>query len=1047
MNDSAMRHFCYVATVLALLAVVLCPSISFAQTESASIYGRVSDQTGAVIPNADVRLHNIDTNIDFTRTTNQEGFYLLPALKPGRYLIVVSKQGFKTVTLKDITLNVQDNISRNFGLEVGSVSESVTVNGNEININTTDASVSTVIDRNFVGSLPLNGRSFNTLLQLTPGVVLAPSSADNGTPGQFSISGQRTDSNNFTIDGVSANFGVSPGVGGLSQSGTGNAQAFSALGGTSSLVSVDALQEFRIETSSEAPELGRASGGQVMLTTRSGTNDLHGGVFEYFRNTVMDANDWFAEAAGKPRAPEHHNDFGVFLGGPIWKNKTFYFLSYEGARLDVPQTGLDQVPSAYARSIAPSSLLPLLNAFPLPDDRTIVPGVYTSVFTGSYHDRATLNAGSIRFDHYLSGRVSIFVRYNYAPSNTIGRNVNLYTLSTSTSSTVDTQTLTAGVSLLVSPKTTNVFRGNYSVQDASLSSSLDTFGGAIPPGPTSLDGGLNPAQTYAYFYPFDANLAASGPQGRNRARQINFVDDLENTRGTHQLKVGVDYRGIFLDATPARNTLTQTVTSVQDFLTTGQVNVSAETTVPAHAYSQALSLFAQDTWKATPRLTLTYGVRWEWDPAPSARGKTTLAAWENTNNPSQLALAPRGTALWNTTWANLAPRFGMVYSLTKSGNFVLRAGGGIFYDLSVGSSAQLAVGFPNIASAQYAGVSAPISNCTQYLPTISLQPPYPFVAGVTRDLKLPRSYQWNLALERAFGQKQALSATYVGQAGRSLLRSEALYQPNLDFSGEFLLTRNDAFSNYHAIQVQFRRTLSSSLQALLNYSWAHSLDNSSNDQIIGLSDAVVSASRDYASSDFDVRQSFSGAVSYSIPPPKRDGAISVLTRDWSVEAAIVARSGFPFNAIVVGTSPDPGGIVRTRPDRVPGQPLWISVPSAPGGNMLNYNPVTMTGAFQVPPTARQGTEGRNDIPGFGLTQADVSISRKFPLWERLNLQFRADAFNVLNHPNFTNPLGYIQFGETYLQSIQMLNQGLGGLSPIFQQGGPRSLQLSLRLAF
>ena len=1032
--------------VVLLVAVVLALPLR-AQMPNGSITGLVLDPTSRAIIGADILVINDATGVKYSTKTNNDGIYVVPNLPPGPYRLQISKLGFKTLIKPDIVLSIQDSLSINFTLPVGAAFDSVTVEAGAPLINTESAAVGTVINRNFVSSLPLNGRSFNTLLQLTPGVTIAPSSADNGSPGQFSISGQRTDSNNFTIDGVSANFGVSPGVGGLGQSGTGNAQAFSALGGTSSLVSVDALQEFRIETSSEAPEFGRASGGQVMLTTSSGTNDPHGGIFEYFRNTVMDANDWFAEAAGKPRAPEHHNDFGAFLGGPIWKNKTFYFLSYEGARLDVPQTGLDQVPSAYTRSIAPPALLPLLNAFPLPDDRTIVPEVYTSRFTGSYANKANLDAGSIRLDHYLNGRVSVFARYNYAPSNTISRNVNLYTLSTSTASRVDTQTLTVGVSVLVNPNTTNVFRANYSTQDANLSSSLDTFGGAIPATPATLEGGLNPAGTYAYFYPFDANLAASGPQGRNRTRQINFVDDLEHTHGTHQVKFGMDYRGIFLDATPARNTLTQTVTSVQDFLATGQVNLSAETTVPAHLYSQALSLFAQDTWKATPRLTLTYGIRWEWNPAPSARGNTTLAAWENTDNPSQLALAPLGTELWKTTWTNFAPRLGIVYSLTKDGNFVVRAGGGTFYDLSVGSSAQLAVSFPNVVAAEYQGIGVPISNVSQYLPALSLQPPYPFVSGVDPNLRLPRSYQWNLSLERAFGQRQALSVAYVGQAGRSLQRSEALYQPNSDFTGEFVLTRDDAFSNYHALQVQFRRTISTSLQALLNYSWAHSLDNSSNDQVIGLSNTVVSAARDYASSDFDVRQSFSGAISYSIPTALRSGALSSLTRDWSIESVVVARTGFPFNAIVVGTSPDPGGIVRTRPDRVPGQPLWIPAPGAPAGKMLNYNPVTMTGAFQVPSTPRQGTEGRNDIPGFGMTQVDLSISRKFPLWERLNLQFRADAFNVLNHPNFTNPLGYIQFGNTYLESLQMLNQGLGGLNPIFQQGGPRSLQLSLRLSF
>lgn len=1038
-------RFLPIALVASFVALVAFPLQ--AQSPNGTINGLILDPSNKVITGADILVINDATGVKYSTKTNDDGIYVVTNLPPGPYRLQVSKVGFKTLIKPDIVLNVQDALSINFTLPVGAVFETLTIEAGAPLVNTESAAVGTVINRKFVETLPLNGRSFNTLLQLTPGVTIAPSSADNGSPGQFSISGQRTDSNNFTVDGVSANFGVSPGVGGLSQSGTGTAQAFSALGGTSSLVSVDALQEFRIETSSEAPEFGRSSGGQVILTTRSGTNDLHGGVFDYFRNTVMDANDWFAEAAGKDRAPEHHNDFGAFLGGPIAKDRTFYFLSYEGARLDVPQTGLDQVPSPYARSVASSALLPLLNAFPQPDDPAIVPGVYTSRFTGSFPNRATLDAASIRVDHTFNSHISIFGRYNYAPSDTDGRSANLYTLSTTTSRRVDTQTVTAGIALLISPHMSNEFRANYSTQNANLSSLLDSFGGAVPPSAATLDGGLNGSQTYAYFFPFDANIAASGPQGSNRSRQINFVDGLETTRGTHQLKFGADYRGIFLDVNPAHNSLTQTVTSVQDFVTTGQVDLSAETTVPAQLYSQALSLFAQDTWKVTPRLTMTYGVRWEWNPAPSARGRTTLTAWENTNSPSELKLAPSGTPLWDTSVGNFAPRFGIVYSLTKSGNFVLRAGGGTFYDLSVGSSAQLAVSFPNIASAQYAGVPAPITNGAQYLPVVSLNPPYSFVTGVTRELTLPRSYQWNLAVERSFGQKQALSTTYVGQAGRSLLRQQALFQPNSDFTNEFVLTGNDAFSNYHALQLQFRKTLASSFQALLSYTWSHSLDNSSSDQVIGLSGAVISAARDYASSDFDTRQSFSGAVSYAIPHAGGSQILSALTRDWSLEGLVVARTGFPFNAIVVGTSPDPGGIVRTRPDRIPGQPLWISARTAPGGKMLNYDPVAMIGAFQVPPTARQGTEGRNDIPGFGMTQVDVSISRKFPLWERLTLQFRADAFNIFNHPNFTNPLGYIQFGDFYLQSNQMLNQGLGGLSPIFQQGGPRSLQLSLRVAF
>src|SRR5260370_5776471 len=367
-------HFINQPVCLAL--VLLTSIVSFAQTESGAMSGTVIDRCGAVVADAKVEVTNSDTNVGIATRTNKSGIYVVTGLRPGRYRMAVTKEGFRSIVVTDITLNVQDVVSRNFNLDVGAFSESITVTAGGLNINTTDASVSTVIDRQFVENLPLNGRTFNTLLQLTPGVVIAQQSfqsasvSGNASSGQFSVAGQRTNANSFSVDGVSANFGISPNVG---NSGTGSGQAFSVLGGTSSLVSVDALQEFRIETSSFAPEFGKSPGGQVILTTRSGTNGFHGGIFNYFRNTAMDANDWFANQTGQPRAPEHHNDFGGFLGGPIWRDKTFFFFSYEGPRLDLPHTLLTAVPSVFARTNAPPAVAPYLDAYPLPDDRTITP--------------------------------------------------------------------------------------------------------------------------------------------------------------------------------------------------------------------------------------------------------------------------------------------------------------------------------------------------------------------------------------------------------------------------------------------------------------------------------------------------------------------------------------------------------------------------------------------------------------------------------------------------------------------------------------------------
>ena len=260
---------------------------------------------------------------------------------------------------------------------------------------------------------------------------------------------------------------------------------------------------------------------------------------------------------------------------------------------------------------------------------------------------------------------------------------------------------------------------------------------------------------------------------------------------------------------------------------------------------------------------LTYGVRWELSPAPEGLGSTTLASWLNVNNPSAITLAPAGTSLWHTTYGNFAPRLGIAYSLDQAGSMVLRAGAGVFYDLGVGASANLATDFPNDAvGGPYFFQPIPVPNISSFVPTISAMPPYPsgYVDGFDPNLKLPRSYQWNVALEKSFGGHQAISATYVGQAGRDLLRQEALYQPNANFQGAFELTGNSARSNYNAFQLQYRRPLASRVQALLNYTYSHSLDNASNDVIAGLSNTVISAANDYASSDFDVRHSFSGAA-------------------------------------------------------------------------------------------------------------------------------------------------------------------------------------------
>ena len=376
-----------------LIVIFLLTSAAPAQSPNGTISGMVLDPSGRIIAEATVLIVNDLTGIEYQDKTNREGIYSIADLPPGPYRIQLSKIGFKTIIKPDVVLSVEDAMSINFTLPVGAASETVTVEGGAPLLETESAAVSTMIDRQFAENLPLNGRSFQSLIELAPGVVVTTSTNQDG--GQFSVNGQRPSSNLWTVDGVSANIGVStyfpPG------NGFGGALgAFSAQGGTNSIVSVDAMQEFRIQTSTYAPEFGRAPGGQISIVTRSGSKEWHGTLFDYLRNDALDANDWFADHAGLAKPKERQNDFGGTLSGPLSRDGTFFFFSYEGLRLRLPETALDTVPDLAARQSATAAMQPYLNAFPLPNGPDLGDGIAT--FNASYANSSTLDASSLRID-------------------------------------------------------------------------------------------------------------------------------------------------------------------------------------------------------------------------------------------------------------------------------------------------------------------------------------------------------------------------------------------------------------------------------------------------------------------------------------------------------------------------------------------------------------------------------------------------------------------------------------------------------------------------
>jgi outer membrane receptor protein involved in Fe transport len=1036
-------------TLVVLLVVVL-----RAQSTNASLTGRITDPSKALITDAKIAAISAGTNFRYETKTNGSGEYYLANLPPSPYRIEIEKPGFKKLIKPDVVLHVQDALEINFEMTLGAASETITVEAGAPLVNTESGTVSTVVDRTFVENLPLNGRSFQTLMMLTPGVVVTATAFND--QGQFSVNGQRADANYFTVDGVSANFGVT-GYPVLVQTAGGGLPALSASGGTNSLVSVDAMQEFRIQTSSFAPEFGRTPGGQISIVTRSGTNDFHGTLFEYFRNSALDARDWFVNFNGLAKPEERQNDFGGVVGGPVLKDKTFFFFSYEGLRLRQPATQQTAVPDSASRQQAPASMQPYLNAFPFGNGAQLGTGL--AQFNAGYSNPSSLDATSIRVDHAINSKLNLFGRYNYSPSGVDQRGPafssgSVLSMTRSVSSSV--QTFTTGLTEVITPRISNEVRANYSNQRVGATNALDHFGGAVPladsllfpPGSSSSNGLFQLVVTGSGEY-------TQGKQGTTEQRQVNLVDNLSLIKAGHQLKFGVDYRWLAPFTSPFSYSQFVAFTGVT--ATPGGALSGTAFFAQASAYqasallSQNFSLYGQDTWKVAPRFTVTYGLRW--DINPPLKGKNAANdpfTVTGQDNPPTIALAPHGTPLYQTTYGNVAPRLGLAWQLGRRPNWdlTLRAGVGIFYDLGQGSLGGVASYFPYNATKTIspAPVPFPFSPHDAAPPAITINPPVNTILVADPNLKLPRSYQWNIALEQSMGSSQSISLTYLGAIGRDLLRSTNLFNPNPNFQS-VSVTGNSATSDYHALQLKFQRRLSRGLQGLASYTLSHSIDSSSTDAqaYLNTPSNFASPNIDRGNSDFDIRHAFTAGVTYDLPAPGWDKMGRAILSGWSLDGFILARSAPP--ADVVGAIFFAAGTaLASRPNLNPGAPLELDGPGYPGGKIFNRASFTASLAGQ------QGNFGRNVLRGFDASQVDVGVQRQFRVTESMRLRFRAEFFNILNHPNFGSPnnsLASPLFGRSTQTLANSLGSGgaNGGFNPLYQIGGPRSIQLALKLQF
>ncbi len=660
----------------------------------------------------------------------------------------------------------------------------------------------------------------------------------------------------------------------------------------------------------------------------------------------------------------------------------------------------------------------------------------------------------------------MFGRYNYAPSDSGQRGGSL-SLNNVILTKTKTQTLTLGSTWALTNTISNDLRFNYSRNRGGISFLLDDFGGAVPP-PDSL---LFPAEfaspeksIFAFFLNgFSGAFFQKGVTSRNLQRQVNLVDNLLLSAGSHQLKFGVDYRRLS-PISRVRNYNQFVQTNLTAAQAGNLTSVLTEASIsPLELLFTNLSLYGQDTWKASRRLTLTYGLRWELNPPPSVEHEISPLAITGLENLATLALAPSGTPLYKTTYNNFAPRIGASYQLSQRQGYetVLRGGFGIFYDLGSSTAGSvITAGTPPYGASrtQTGAIPFPLSPAAQAPPSLPPVPPLNNVFAIDPDLKLPYVHQFSVAVEQAIGTMQTLTVSYAGALGRRLLnrqqnRLNSLPNPNPTF-GTISITKNAATSDYHALQIQFDRRLSRGLQALASYTWSHSIDTASTDIGADTPGQIIDPRLNRGPSDFDVRHSFTGAITYNLPSPGTHSFVRAVLGNWAIDSILTARTATPVN---VSITRDLGfGFIAIRPDLVAGVPLYLSDSSVGGGKRLN------PAAFVVQTSNRQGTLGRNVLRGFPLTQVDLAIRRKLRLTEKVGLQLRAEFFNIFNHPNFANPdgsLGFVFAGQLFPnsqfgRSTQMLGRSLGagggvagGFNPLYQIGGPRSIQLALKVEF
>jgi hypothetical protein len=1012
---------------------------------TASLSGTVTDPTGAVVPDATVTVHSLGTGTDRVVTTDSGGNYVVPSLQPGAYQVVVKATGFALYTVQSLTLQVDRIVTVSPKLALESAGATVDVTSAAPLIDAQTMTVGQVIGKRTVQELPLNGRHFLDLTVLTPGGVTPPATGNLTFPlrglgaSSFITAGNREDSVNFQMNGVNLNDMVQ------------NQVTFQP--------SINTTSEFKIDNSTPSAEYGRSSGSVVNVSTRSGTNAFHGEAFDYLRNNYFDGRNYF-NRKGTPQSAFKRNNFGAALGGPIWKDHTFFFASYEALRqrqgIFFNSAVLTAAERATALAVNNPAVVALLPLIPLANDST--GGRYTASAPAPVDvDQYT---GDVL--HQFNQKNTLHGFYAFQSDKRGEPNLQGNTVSGfGDHRTAHRQVLTFNDTHVFNPKMVNEARLGFN------RISIE-FAPATPLNPVDyhIADGVTTAIGIPQISLADKQLNFGGPagfpQGRHDTLMI-FSDTATYLTGKNTIKFGGEFRRFVND------NFTGDTGSMGFNTTTGFINGLANsfaitpTTVSSRIFVNAGGLFVQDNYKLTPRLLLEAGLRFEWNGTPT-EGANRFVVFQ----PATLSLVQTNThgqgGVYKQNY-NVEPRLGFAYDVRGTGKTVVRGGYGLMADQPTSNLVTGLASNPPFANrVSYSSSTAPIPITSLYASAnavgIGLN-------NIQPDYRNAYTQTYNLNLQQELPYQIAITAGYYGSVGRHLraisnqnqpinggarpytmLSASSPIAPGASINSNIAYYVSNSSSNYNALWISAAKSFAKGFEFNTNYNYSKSMDlNSLGSQGGYAYQDSTNPAGNYGLSDYDLRHRIAGTAIYNLPFKGNR-----LVEGFQISTIVQWQTGNPLTVVNNSTY---GGVANVRPNLVgaitkakaptaQNGVSWITSKSctsvAPTAGCTFWNPITAP----LPPNGAGkyvgfGNMQRNSITGPGFTDVDLSLQKNTKIYEGVTLQLRADGFDVMNHTNLGNPVTNDQSG--------IFGQIFSTRFPIGDVGSARQIQLSAKVLF